>query len=357
MRGEQGEEKHELLDGGASEAGKSRGRIICWEGTSMRRYAVYAVSLIFLQILSCQPIFAERVMGELTKVNNDVIIASFPVPIRPRALMTILKGEGESVAGLAIAQDCKGEEPPYEVRGALYFSMDAVAVTAGKKVYVNSINAGAAPSSIPQEQALKKDPPYRPPSDQDLKLYYYAAGQTVGYGAFGLGYERSIKLYKAVSLEADGGITGIGNVDSEDSNNLSADQLIKSINGRLRLDLSKGFAVYTGYRWNEARGDDEHWNTLVERLNGTHYTGMSNNEQGTVLMKGMEYGITVRPFKRFSLSAGYIPEYMSDFGTLGTISQPAYTGELRFGGNRGAVRLRGITTTDYWLADLGITIR
>lgn len=323
----------------------------------MRRCVISVICLIVLLTVCCLPVLAERVMGELTKVNNDVIVASFPVPIRPRALMTILKGEGETVAGLAISQDCNGEEPPYEVTGSLYFSMDAVAVTAGKKVYVNSINAGAAPSSIPPEQALRKAPPYQPPSDQDLKLYYYAAGQTVGYGAFGLGYERSIRLYKAISLEADGGITGVGNIADDDSNNLSADQLIKSLNGRLRVDLSKGFAVYTGYRWNEARGDDERWNTLAERLHGTEYAAASNNDQGTVLLKGMEYGITVRPFKRFSLSAGYIPEYHTDFGSLGVISQPAYTGELRFGGNRGAVRLRGITTTDYWLADLGITIR
>jgi hypothetical protein len=190
-----------------------------------------------------------------------------------------------------------------------------------------------------------------------LKLYYYAAGQTVGYGAFGLGYERSVRLYKAVSLELDGAVTGVGNLDSQSGDRVSADQLIKNLNGRLRIDLSKGFAVYSGYRWNQARADDDRWDTLVGHMEGTKYTANSDNEAGTVLLKGMEYGFTVRPFKRFSMSAGYIPAYINDFGTLGVVSRPAYTGELRFGGGRGAVRLRGITTTDYWLADLGITIR
>ncbi|MCE5313839.1 MAG: hypothetical protein ABFD49_09060 [Armatimonadota bacterium] len=270
--------------------------------------------------------------------------------------MSILRDDGDSVAGLAIAQRCSGDYPPYEVTGSLYFTMDAVAVTAGKKVYVSSMNAGVAPSSSPQIAPVRAAPSYKPPSDQDLKLYYYAAGQTVGYGAFGLGYERSVTLYKGITLEADGGVTCVGNVDSNSGNGLDADQLIKSLSGRLRIDLVHGFAVYTGYRWNEARGDDERWNTLVDRLDGIDYKEPSNIESGTVLLKGMEYGITLRPFKRFSLSVGYIPEYRTDFGSLGVISEPAYTGELRFGGNRGAVRLRGITTEDYWLADLGITI-
>ncbi|MHB9035088.1 MAG: hypothetical protein ACYC64_00375 [Armatimonadota bacterium] len=323
----------------------------------MRRCVTSAMSLIVLSLVLCGPALAERVMGEISQVNNDVIVASFPVPINPRSLMTVLKGEGESVAGLAIAQKCKGNCPPYEVTGALYFTMDAVSVSAGKKVYVNSLNAGVAPSSNSPAQVMRAAQPYRPPSDQDLKFYYYAAGQTVGYGAFGLGYERSIKLYRGLSLEADGGVTGVGNVDNQNGNDVTADQLIKSLNGRLRIDLVHGIAVYTGYRWNQARGDDERWNKLVDRLNGTQFTGQSNNDPGTVVLNGMEYGLILRPLKRFSLSVGFIPEYRSDFGALGIISEPAYTGELRFGGNRGAVRLRGITTESYWLADLGVTIR
>lgn len=323
----------------------------------MRHSLIFAVFLTVLLLVPYCPANAERVMGEVYKVNNDVIVASFPVPIHPRALMTILKGENDTVAGLAIAQKCSGDAPPYEVTGALYFTMDAVAVTAGKKVYVNSINAGAAPSSIDPPAAVKPAPFYKPPSDQDLKLYYYAAGQTAGYGAFGLGYERSVRLYKAISLELDGGVTGVGNLDSQSGDKVSADQLIKNLNGRLRIDLSKSFAVYSGYRWNQANADDDKWDTLVEHLAGTSYTAKSDNDAGTVLLKGMEYGLIIRPFKRFSMSAGYIPSYINDFGTLGIVSRPAYTGELRFGGNRGAVRLRGITTTDYWLADLGITIR
>ncbi|MEN6357350.1 MAG: hypothetical protein ABFD83_09730 [Armatimonadota bacterium] len=323
----------------------------------MRHCVIFAMFLTVVLVAPYCPADAERVMGEVYQVNNDVIVAGFPVPIHPRALMTVLKGDGDSVAGLAIAQKCSGDAPPYQVTGTLYFTMDAVAVAAGKKVYVNSINAGAAPSSIDPPAAVEPAPFYKPPSDQDLKLYYYAAGQTVGYGAFGLGYERSVRLYKAVSLELDGGVTGVGNLDSKSGDEVNADQLIKNLNGRLRIDLSKGFAVYTGYRWNEARGDDERWDTLVDHLNGTKYTAKSDNEAGTVLLKGMEYGLTVRPFKRFSMSAGYIPAYINDFGALGVVSRPAYSGELRFGGGRGAVRLRGITTTDYWLADLGITIR
>ncbi|MCE5321868.1 hypothetical protein LLG46_00975 [bacterium] len=323
----------------------------------MRHTVICAMCLIVLLFAPYCPADAERVMGEVYQVSNDVIVASFPVPVHPRALMTILKGDGDSVAGLAIAQKCNGDAPPYDVTGALYFTMDAVAVSAGKKVYVNSFNAGAAPSSIDPPAAVKPAPFYKPPSDQDLKLYYYAAGQTVGYGAFGLGYERSVRLYKAISLELDGGVTGVGNLDSQSGDSLNADQLIKSLNGRLRVDLCKGFAVYTGYRWNQARGDDEKWETLVKHLGGTKFDAASDNERGIVQFKGMEYGFIVRPFKRFSVSAGYIPEYISDYGTLGVIGRPAYSGEVRFGGGRGAVRFRGITTTDYWLADMGVTIR
>lgn len=322
----------------------------------MRRRSIILSCLSLLLIAACLPVLAEPVTGEVITVSNDMITAIFPVPIHPKAMMTIMAGKGESVAGLAISQKCIGDKPPYKVTGALYFSTDAVAITAGKRVTVNSANADPAPSKIVRGESVSAQPSRVAPTDQDLKFYYYAAGQTVGYGAFGLGYERTIKISRGVGFEADGAITTIGNISTQDSGDIDTQQVIKNLTGKIKMDFGRGFGVYTGYRWNEGRGDDDKWSSLVGRLDGQVFTSPSSNETNTVLLKGLEYGLTLRPMSKMALSFGYIPEYFTDYGSLGVLSQPAYTAELRLGGGNGSVRLRGITTEDYWLADLGITI-
>ncbi|MCE5198808.1 MAG: hypothetical protein ABFD54_05330 [Armatimonadota bacterium] len=325
----------------------------------MRRRSAILTTLFLLLITACLPVLAEQVTGELTSVSNDVITANFPVPIRSKAMMTIMAGSGESVAGLAIAQKCTGDKPPYQVTGALYFSTDAVAITAGKRVMVSSANASPAPSVIKIETAksAQAQPSRIAKTDQDLKFYYYAAGQTVGYGAFGLGYERTIKISRGVGIEADAAITTLGNVSTQDSSEIDTQQVIKNLTGKVKMDFGRGFGVYTGYRWNQGRGDDEKWSQLISDLDGQVFTSPSSSDTKTVLLKGLEYGLTLRPMSKMSLSVGYIPEYFTDYGSVGVLSQPAYTAELRLGGGSGSVRLRGISTEDYWLADLGITIR
>ena len=57
--------------------------------------------------------------------------------------------------------------------------------------------------------------------------------------------------------------------------------------------------------------------------------------------------------RRMSFSLGYIPKFRADYGSLGVLHEPGFTGELRFGAGGGAFRLRGIKSESYWLADLG----
>ncbi len=76
-----------------------------------------------------------------------------------------------------------------------------------------------------------------------------------------------------------------------------------------------------------------------------------------MLSQGIEYGFTVRPENRLSLSLGYLPKLRIDYGSLGVTDNPAYSAELRYAMGRGAIRLRGTTTQGYWLGDLGVTIR
>lgn len=319
-----------------------------------RAVGLAAITTVLLLVVGGTALSANRVVGKVTRVENSTIIAEFPVPVRARAMMMIMTGEGESLAGVAIVQECTGDAPPYQVRGALHFAMDAVALSAGKKAYVNSANAGVAPSASPEQ------PPSTLPArlpDQDLKLYYFAAGQTVGYGALGLGYERTIRLARGVGIELDGGITGIGNIGGEDSSSFDTDQLIKSANGKLRLDLAPAVGVYSSYRWNRGQGDDDHWDQLSNRLQGKDFIAPSGYGAGTVLARGIEYGVSLRPFRRAALSLGYIPEYRTDYGSIGVRSEPAYTAEMRLNVWGGTARLRGLRSDNYWLADLGVTIR
>lgn len=296
---------------------------------------------------------AEHVFGTLTSVSGKTIVASFPTPVQPNAIMVVRSGEGESVAATAVSKRCTGAGP-YDVTGAILFVSDTLNVTAGKQVYVNAVDTTPAPSHIdpPRQARASSSPP-----THDLKLYYYAAGQTVGYGTLGLGYEKTLRVSRGLGLEVDGGITAVGNVNGGNPKVVDTDQLIKTANGRVRFDFSDFAGFYTAYRWNEGRGDVNRWSDVVDRLAGKQLVAPSQFDDQTVMTQGLEYGLTLRPWNKLALSVGFIPQYRADYGTIGVRSEPGFTGELRFGTNHGALRIRGIKSDDFWQADLGITIR
>lgn len=325
-------------------------------------YITLILSLLVLA-LGCGA-YAARVTGEVTEVNGKTIVATFNTPIQVHSVMIILTGEGEAVAGMATCRKCEGSGP-YKVIGDIEFVSDAEAMTVGKSVYVNSANAGGIPAVYrPQTSANATATTYtaqagskRPAHPANLNLYYYAAGQTVGYGALGIGYEKTLRLTKGVGLDLDGGVAGIGNVNAENADAIDNEQLITSLNGRLRMNLATGFGVYTGYRWSQGQGDEQRWSSLSEKIQYNNFIAASTHDAGTVLTQGIEYGLAFQPGHKFGLLVGYIPALRTDFGSYGVCSMPAYTAELRFGVNKGALRLRGIRSEDYWLADLGITIK
>ena len=321
----------------------------------MRRAVTLALLPVVLLLTSSPQAEAERVVGEVTRVMGREITADFPVPVYPRSMMMVLRGDGEAIAGTAVAQRCEGDFPPYRVVGELLFATDSVELVAGKKVYVNAINTAPAPSSIKRSGVAGGS--HLPTAANSLGLYYFAAGQTAGYGALGLGYERGVRIVDGLRIEIDGGITGVGNLSARDPNVVNTDQLIKSANGRLRLDFGPRFGVYSAYRWSEARGDTSRWDTLTRRLRGEAFIAPSTLDAGTVRMQGIEYGLTLSPAPRLALCAGYVPVYRADYGSLGVRSEPAYTAEIRLGVGDRTLRLRGILTDGYWIGDLGIAIR
>jgi len=270
-------------------------------------------------------------------------------------MMTVLSGSSsESVAGVAVSQACEGDGP-YDVTGKLSFVSDQAGFAPGAKVYVDALNAG-----IPKAFS---DNPVSAPARRvlgpvgDIKLYYYAAGQTVGYGALGLGYNRSVTLSRGLSVEFDGGVAATGNVDAVNANDVRVDQLIKNLNGRIKLDFAPWLGVYSGYRWSEGRGDETRWQQVRSELRGKAFAARSDCDAGVVRMQGLEYGLTLRPLNWLGVSAGYIPSYRADYGSLGVRSQPGYTAELRVGRSNAAARVRGTYSDGYWLADLGVTIK
>lgn len=299
------------------------------------------------------PALGDRVMGALTLVQDKQLVAEFPVPVVPRSMMMVMSGDGEDIAGSAIVQRCDGACPPYTVTAELMFATNTVALTAGKRAYVNSLNTTPAPSTIRSSSLVRGSHIARP---GDLKFYYLAGGQTIGYGALGLGYERRLTLGQGVSIEVDGGVTGVGNIDSSDSSVVNADQVLKSANGRLRFDFCRGLGVYAGYRWWEGKGEGDRWQTLTHRLNGEHFVAPSELEEGSVRSQGIEYGLALRPGRNLELLAGYIPAYRTDYGSVGVLDRPAYAAELRFGLGSRPVRLRGTMSEKYWTADLGVSI-
>ncbi len=305
------------------------------------------IVLILLLTAVSLPAFSGRLNGEVTQVTEFGISATFPAAVKPGSAMMVMSGYGESIAAMAISDSCQGEGP-YFVSGKLSWISDVLNLRSGKVVYVNSLNASAIPS-----------PPVSKPKyqDQDLRFYYYSAAQNLGYGAVGLGLERSLRISKGLALEIDGGITSLGNLATNGANKINTDCIIKNLSGRLKMDLVPGFSVYTGYRWNEGRGNDQRWSKLINNIRNTEFVTESEKASGTVLLQGLEYGLTIRASHAISISAGYVPQLRTDFGSIGISSEPAYTGELRFGNGGGAIRLRGMKTSSYWLADLGITIK
>lgn len=311
--------------------------------------------LLLCVIISCAAAgsaYSTRVTGRVIEISGQNLTADFPVPVKPSSIMVVLAGSGEAVAGTAVSRQCSGAGP-YCVRGSILFVGDAVNLVAGREVYVNSMDTLPAPSKVTDPEPQ----PVAGPSANDLKLYYYAAGQNVGYGTLGLGYERSVRISRGLGLELDGGITAVGNLNSQDASVVDTDQLIKSLNARTRFDFSDTAGFYAAYRWSEGRGDDQSWSRLVNNLPGKTFVAPSEFDDGTVRQQGLEYGLTFRPTGKFALSVGFIPQYRTDYGMFGVCTAPGYTGELRFGTGRGALRLRGIKSDDYWQADLGITIR
>lgn len=315
------------------------------------------VCLVFVCALPCGA--ADRVVGQISEIDGDSIVATFACPVRANSMLVMLAGEGEAVSGMAVSGRCRNVgNGSYLVTGDIQFVSDASSLATGKRVYVNSMNTLAPPAAATAPAMVSGSAPTGRPGDQDLKLYYFAAGQTTGYGALGLGYDRTVRVTKDISVEFDGAISGIGSVSDCSEDEVTCDQLIKSLSGKARFDFSPGFGLYSAYRWNEGRGDEDHWNDVAANLQGKTFIGASENgDPYTVSLRGIEYGISLRPARGFSLALGYIPSLRADYSSFGVRTEPGYAAELRFGTRNGAVRLRGLTSDDYWTADLGITIR
>lgn len=324
----------------------------------MRSLARLIFCFVSLTLIFSSVVWSARVTGKVTAVDKKTITAAFPCGVEPNAMVIVLTGEGESVAGTAVVQTCSGTGP-YEITARLLFVSDPVNLLAGRDCYVNALETVPMPSRIempvpapcPASRALGYPPTH------DLKLYYYAAGQTAGYGTVGLGYERTLRVNRGLALEVDAGITTVGNVSGANPKVVDTNQAIMTANGRARFDFSDFVGFYTAYRWTQARGDDQHWMDVLDKTSGKPLVGPSQFDDQTVMQQGLEYGMTVRPGRDLAISAGFIPQYRSDFGTIGVQSAPAYTGELRIGTRVGAMRVRAIKCDDLWQADLGITIR
>ena len=322
---------------------------------------VCSALVILLLVISCGQVWAGRVTGQVTDVYGGRLTAEFSVPVSGNSIMIVLTGSGEAVAGMAISDRCRGNGP-YTVTGKTQFVSDPEAMCVGKQVYVDSANVGQARSrpkpAVSIRQSGTANEPACPSSsvDKDLRLYYFAAGQPAGYGALGLGYDRTIRLSRMLGVELDAGMTTLGTVNTDQADFPTEFEVLKSATGRVKLDLAPALGFYSAYRWSEARGGNDNWVALSHRLSEMDFDAPSSLDAGTVLQQGLEYGLTLRPGGSLAVSLGYIPMYRSEFGSFGVLNQPAYSGELRFGGRRGALRIRGIRSDDYWQADLGISI-
>lgn len=314
----------------------------------MYKSTLTAIMAVLVLVAVCTPASCGRLMGDVTLVTESTITTTFPAAVRLGSALMVLAGNGDSVAAMAVSDSCKGNGP-YTITGNILWISDPISLTAGRKVYVNSFNASAIPTK-PHAQ--------RPPiDDQDLNFYYYSAAQNVGYGTLGVGLEHSLYMGPGIELELDGGVTGLGGVEQRYDGSVSADYLIMNLDGKLKMKLEAGFSIYGGYRWTKSRTNDEKWDNLVDDLHGKQFIAESELDSRQMLLQGLEYGLSFGSPKKMSVSMGYIPEYRVDYGGLGIRSEPAYTTEIRFGAQSGGIRLRGLTSDGFWMADLGITIK
>ena len=94
--------------------------------------------------------------------------------------------------------------------GKVYYVANGPGISsAEQQIYIDALNAEGV-NVIPDPKVKLKPAASKPnlnPASPDLKLYYYAAGQNVGYGALGLGYNRTVRLSRGLGIEVDGGMT------------------------------------------------------------------------------------------------------------------------------------------------------
>lgn len=79
-----------------------------------------------------------QVMGKVTSISGETITVSFPVPVKPKAVMSVLSGKDWwSLAGTALAESFAGDGP-YEVTGTILSINDLSSLALGKRVYVEA---------------------------------------------------------------------------------------------------------------------------------------------------------------------------------------------------------------------------
>lgn len=316
----------------------------------MRRvYLTIAVALLLCAL--CVPVSSARLEGQVTSVTEREITAMFPAAVNDGSPMVVLTGHGENIAGVAISECCEGEGP-YQVKGHITWISDVMNLSAGKLVYVNSIDARAIPSPKPKT-------PDNTEYYQPLGFYYYTTAQKIGYGALGLGLESFLDLGSGFILEADGGISGFNLTQASSDHVASNKQVFKSFAGKIRMNIEGENGLYAGYRYQQSQGsgDDNRWQQLADELDDQAFSGQSGIGSGKIKMSGIEYGLMFASGGDGVVSLGYIPSLETDYGGIGIRTTPGYTIELRSKGNKNGARLRGIACQDYWAIDLGISFR
>lgn len=314
--------------------------------------ATFAIAIACMA--ACAPVWCGRLYGEVTQVAENSITASFPAAVRQGSAMIVMSGQGESVAGLAISQNCRGRGP-YVVMGMIQWISAPNCFTCGKRVYVDSLNASAIPTPK-QPASVRQTIRTTESSSGDLGLYYYASAQKVGAGALGVGFDKVLDGGCGSTLELDGAVTGIAGLGVNKGNSHQTDSLMEDLSARLNVRMAPGGGLYTRYRWSRGKGSDDQWQVVTNSLQGKTFAAPSGEDPGVVTFKGFEYGLSFNTSRKAVFSFGYIPELRTDFGGIGVIEEPARTAEIRYAGSKGGMRIRGLSGSDYWAVDLGITI-
>lgn len=316
----------------------------------MRFYARTASIMALLLVATSLSASAGKLYGKITKVTDHTITARFEAGVKATSMMIVMLEDKESVAGMAISERCDGAGP-FDVTGTVEWITEPSAFKIGNLVYVDTSRASTIPRAYVQAQQSAL------PFEHDLNFYYSAAWQNAGYGALGLGLERTIRLSPHLRLVADAAATARGDIGNDNGSAANSDNLIKNLGGKLKLDVFRDLGVYAGYRWTEGRSDSTRWQRISEDLSGKDLNGPTSVESGTVLLRGVEYGLNLFSSRRLSLSVGYFPEVRADYGGIGYRREPGTSAEVRLGTGHGAIRFRGIKSDGYWATDVGITIR